>query len=172
MLFHCHRVQANFPAQKLGLVSRDQTKLRWDEHGGTFVLWIEALEAAEAPELEGEVMIRLEVDLPEPASMARQVEDFAGQHNLRLSSSEPGVELLEKPILVACHVPVKQLFIYCEAPHLRLQQSSAETMELQISGAFKASRVPCQETDLVIHLEMAVMCRILAGLLAWARKGQ
>ncbi|MCL4503883.1 MAG: hypothetical protein M1438_18825, partial [Deltaproteobacteria bacterium] len=171
-LFPCHRVQANFPGQKLGLLGRDQPKLLWDEHGGTFVLRVEGLEVAEAPELEGEAMIQIEVDLAEPESLAHRIEDFAGRHSLRLGPEPAAIVISEAPILVACHVPVKQLFIYCEAPRLRLQRSSVETLELQISGAFKARGVPCQETDLIIHLETAAMCRILAGLLAWARKGQ
>ena len=44
-------------------------------------------------------------------------------------------------------------------------------MELRVDGVFKARRVPCQETDLVMHLEMAAICRVLTGMLAWARRG-
>ena len=77
----------------------------------------------------------------------------------------------ETPILVAGHIPGNNLFIYCEAPGLTLRRSGRQTMELRVDGVFKARRVPCQETDLVIHLEMAAMCRLLAGMLAWARRG-
>ena len=71
MLFHCPRVQANFPAEKLRLANQDPARLVWDEHGGTFVLRVEGLEVVAAPELQGEAGIRLEVDLPEPAALAR-----------------------------------------------------------------------------------------------------
>ncbi|MCX5892785.1 MAG: hypothetical protein NTW80_07410 [Deltaproteobacteria bacterium] len=171
MLFHCHRgVEANFPGEKLGLVNRDQTKLVWDEHGGTFVLRVEGLEVVEIP-AEGEAGIRLEVDLPEPADLAQQIEGFAGRHSLRLGQGMAVEELAEEAVLVACHIPGKQLFVYSEAPRLTLRRSGPQSMELRVAGGFKARRVPCQETDLVIHLEMGAMGRLLAGMLGWARKG-
>ncbi|MCX5892797.1 MAG: hypothetical protein NTW80_07475, partial [Deltaproteobacteria bacterium] len=101
MRFHCHRVEANFPAEKLGLVNREQTKLVWDEHGGTFVLRVEGLEVVEIP-AEGEAVIRLEVDLPEPADLAHRLEDFAGRHSLRLAQGMAAEELTEEAVLVAC----------------------------------------------------------------------
>jgi hypothetical protein len=172
MLFHCPRAQANFPAEKLRLANLVPARLVWDEHGGTFVLRVEGLEVLEAPELQGEAGIWLEADLPEPESLAHQIEGFAGRHNLRLGAEPGGEELTETPILVACHVPGKNQFIYCEDPRLALRPEGRQTMTLRISGMFKARRVPCQETDLVIHLETAAICRLLAGMLGWARKGQ
>jgi hypothetical protein len=169
MLFHCHRVRANFPGEKLFLVNQDQTGLLWDEHGGTFVLRVEGLEVVEAPEAEGEVGVRIEVDLPEPAVLAQRIESFAGKHNLRLGQETAAEVISETPTLVAGHIPGKQLFVYCEAPRLTLRPSGRQSMELRMDGVFKARRVPCQETDLVIHLEMAAICRVLAGMLGWAR---
>ena len=91
MLFHCPRAQANFPTEKLRLANRAPARLVWDEHGGTFVLRVEGLEVLEAPELQGEAGIRLEVDLPAPAALAGQIESFAGQHALRPGSgTSPG----------------------------------------------------------------------------------
>lgn len=171
MLFHCHRVQANFRGEKLGLVNRDQTKLLWDEHGGTFVLRVEGLEVVEVTEAPGETEIRLEVDLPEPASLAHRIESFAGRHSLRVDQRTAIEVISETPILVACHIPGNQLFIYCEEPRLTLRLSGKQTLELRIDGVFKSRRVPCQETDLVIHLEMATMGRVLAGMLGWAARG-
>ncbi len=171
MLFHCHRVQANFPGEKLGLVNQDHAKLLWDEHGGTFVLRVEGLEVVEAPEAPGEAGIRLEVELPQPASLAHLIENFAGRHSLRLGQETTAEVISETPILAAGHIPGKHLFVYCEAPRLTLRLSGRQSMELSIDGAFKARRVPCQATDLVIHLEMAAMCRLLAGMLGWARRG-
>jgi hypothetical protein len=171
MLFHCHLVQANFSGEKLGLVNQDQTELLWDEHGGTFVLRVEGLEVVEVPEAVGEVGVRIEVDLPEPASLAQRIESFAGRHSLRLGQDTVAEVISETPILVACHIPGKHLFIYCEEPRLTLRLSGRQTMELRVEGVFKARRLPCQETDLVIHLEMAAICRLLAGMLAWARRG-
>ena len=171
MFFHCPRVWANFPAERLRLVNHDQARLLWDEHGGTFVLRVEGLDVVEVPEAPGEAGIRLEVDLPEPASLAQQIEGFAARHSLRLGQGMTAEELSEQAILVAGHIPGKQLFVYGEEPRLTLRLRGRQTMELQVDGGFKARRVPCQETDLVIHLEMAAMGRLLTGMLGWARKG-
>ena len=171
MQFHCHRVQANFPGEKLGLVHQDQTNLLWDEHGGTFVLRVEGLEVVEAPDPAGEVRIRLEIDLPEPASLAERIEGFAGRHSLRLGQESAVKVISATPILVAGHIPGKHLFVYCEDPRLTVRLSGPQSMELRVDGVFKARRVPCQETDLVLHLEMAAICRLLAGMLDWARRG-
>ncbi len=142
MLFHCNRVRANFPGEKLGLVHRDQAKLVWDEHGGTFVLRVEGLEVVEVPEAPEEAGVCLEFDLPEPASLAFRLEDFAGSHSLRLAQ-ENDVEVISvNPILVAGHIPGNNLFIYCEAPGLTLRRSGRQSLELRVDGVFKARRVP------------------------------
>jgi hypothetical protein len=172
MLFHCPRAQANFPTEKLRLANRGPARLVWDEHGGTFVLRVEGLEVLEVPEAEGEVGVRLEVDLPAPAALAGQLEIFAGKHSLHLGQETAAEVISETPILVACHLPGKQLFVYCEAPRLTVRLSGRQSMELLVDGAFKARRVPCQATDLVIHLDAAAMCGVLAGLLAWTRQGK
>jgi len=171
MLFHCRRVQANFPAEKLGLVSREKTGLRWDEHGGTFVLRVEGLELVEAPEAGGEAGIRVEIDLPEPASLADQIESFAGKHSLRLGQGRGGGEVEEKAVLAAVHLPGQRLFVYGEDPRLTVRRSGRQGLELLVQGAFKARQVPCQETDLVIHLERGPMCQVLAEMLGWAQAG-
>ena len=172
MLFHCPRVRANFPAERLCLVNHDQARLRWDEHGGTFVLRTEDLEVLEAPELAGEAAIRLEAALPEPETLAQRIEEFAGRHSLRLGPAPAGAELTEAPLLAACHLPGKSLFIFCESAQLTARLQDSHLLELVVRGAFRARWVPCQETDLVIHLDQAAMCRLLAGMLGWARKGQ
>ena len=171
MHFHCRRVQGNFPAEKLHLENQDQARLVWDEHGGTFVLRVEGLEVLESSELQGEAGVLLEADLPEAGSLAQQIESFAGRHSLRLGLKPAVAELAETPILAACHIPRKNLFIFCEEPRLTFRLLDAKTMELQVTGAFKSRRVPCQETDVVIHLDLAAICRLLSGMLAWTREG-
>jgi hypothetical protein len=171
MLFQCPRVQVNFPAEKLCLVNPDQARLVWDEHGGTFVLRVEGLEVLESPELGGEAEVRLEVALPEAEALTQRIEEFAGRHSLRLGSATSRAEFTEAPLLAACHLPGKNLFIFCEDPRLAVRLKRAHCLELMVKGAFRSRRVPCQETDLVIHLDPAAMSRLLAGLLAWAREG-
>ena len=171
MLFSCPRAQANFPTEKLRLANQAPARLVWDEHGGTFVLRVEGLEVLEAQELQGEAGIRLEVALPAPAALAGQLESFAGQHSLHLGPGPLRVEFSETPFLAAGHIPGKNVFIYCEEPRLTVRRREAQVMELWVTGAFKSRRVPCQEADVVIHLEVAAMARLLAGLLAWTRGG-
>ncbi len=171
LLFYCSRALANFPVEKLRLENRGPARMLWDEHGGTFVLRVEGLEARGDAELQGEAGILLEVVLPESEALARQVAGFAGEHSLRLGPGPQEGELSERPILAASHVPRKNLFIFCEEPRLTARRREGQVLELSITGAFKARRVPCQEIDLVIHLDMAAMSRLLADLLAWAREG-
>ncbi len=170
MILACTRLEANFPAEKLRLVNRAAARLLWDEHGGTFVLRVNDLEMQEAPELQGEPGLRLEAALPEAAALARHIEKFAGDHGLRLAPAA-GPDLLEKPMLAACHLPGKGLFIFCEEAHLTLRRSGESTLEILVTGNFKARRVSCRETDLVIHLDMAAMARLLGGMLAWTGAG-
>ncbi len=168
MVLACTRLEANFPAEKLRLVNRAAARLLWDEHGGTFVLRVNDLQMQEAPELQGESCLRLEAALPEAAVLARHIEKFAGDHALRLGPAK-GPDLLEKPLLVACHLPDQGLFIFCEEPQLTVRRSGESSLEILVTGNFKARRVSCRETDLVIHLDMAAMARLLAGMLAWTR---
>ncbi len=170
MLLHCPLVAGDFPVAKLRLANRGPARLVWDEHGGTFVLRLDGLEVLEAPELEGEDRLRLEAALPEPGELAREIEGFAGFHGLRLEPAG-APELTEKPRLAACHIPEKNLFIFCEEPRLTARRGAGQVLEILVTGAFKARRVPCQETDAVIHLDKAAMGRLLAGLLAWSREG-
>jgi hypothetical protein len=170
MLFQCSRVLANFPAEKLRLVSGDQARMHWDEHGGTFVLRAEGLEVLEDPEGGVEAGIWLEVDLPDFEALTQKIENFAGEQGLRLGPAAAGAELTEAPLLAACHLPGKSLFIFCEAPQLTVRLQESQRLELMVKGAFRSRRVPCQDTDLVIHLDPAAMGRLLAGLLSWARE--
>ncbi len=170
MLFPCLIVEIDLPAEKLRLVNPGAARLRWDEHGGTFVLRLEGPEVRETPELQ-EGGIYLEVALPEPASLIQRIEGFAGRHSLRLAAGAGVPELAEAPFLAAFHIPGKNLFIYCEDSRFTLRPGSRNTLELRIDGVFKSRRVPSQEADLVLHFEAAAMARLLAGMLAWARTG-
>ena len=42
---------------------------------------------------------------------------------------------------------------------------------MRVTGVFKARRVPSQEADIIIHLSLASMTRLLAGLLAMSGQG-
>lgn len=170
MIFPCPQVKANFPAEDLRLEIA-AARLVWDEHGGTFVLRVEGLEVLEPAEPRGESWIWLEVALPAPETLSRSLAGFAGEHGLTLRKESAAAELAETPLLAACHVPGKKLFIFCEEPHLGLRLNAAKNLEMRVTGFFKGRRVPSQEADIIIHLSMASMTRLLAGLMAMSREG-
>jgi len=140
----------------------------WDEHGGTFVLRVEELAATEVAG-EPENGIILEIPLSAREELIRSLEEFAAQQQLPLAPP-PGPELEEEVVLAACHLPVQNLFVFAEEPRLVVKRRG-ETVELALTGAFKARRLPCRETDLVIHLTRAAMARLVALVLSLARGG-
>jgi hypothetical protein len=166
MLIPCSRIQAIFAVQGVRLDRRTPASMVWDEHGGTFVLRVEELAATEAAG-ESESTISLEIPLSLPEGLIRSLEEFAAQQQLSLAPPS-GPELEEDVVLAACHLPVQKLFVFAEEPRL-LVKRCGEAVEITLTGAFKARRVPCQETDLVIHLTRASMARLVALVLGLAR---
>jgi hypothetical protein len=141
----------------------------WDEHGGTFILRVEELEAAEVAAGEPETGIILEIPLSAREELIRSLEEFAAQQQLPLAPST-GPELEEDVVLAACHLPGQSLFVFAEEPRLTVKRRG-EAVELALTGPFKARRVPCRDTDLVIHLTRAAMARLVALVLRLARGG-
>jgi hypothetical protein len=141
----------------------------WDEHGGTFVLRVEELAATEDAAGEPETGIILEIPLSSREELICSLEEFAAQQQLPLAPPS-GPELEEDVVLAACHLPVQKLFVFAEEPHLLVKRCD-EAVEITLTGAFKARRVPCQATDLVIHLTRASMARLVTLVLSLARGG-
>ncbi|MGB8991291.1 MAG: hypothetical protein WCD80_04475 [Desulfobaccales bacterium] len=169
MLIPCLKAEARFADPGLRLGRATPAPMVWDEHGGTFVLRVEDLEVAEVSPPEPESRLSLTISLTPPEQLSRALEEFAARHQLPLPPpSAP--ELAETAILAACHLPGRNLFIFAEAPGLVVRTHGA-TLEVAVSGDFKARRVPCQATDLVIHLDKAVMARLVAFVLSQARDG-
>ena len=169
MLIPCSRVQALIAEPGIRLDRHTPGSMLWDEHGGTFVLRIEELAATEVPAGESETGIILEIPLSLREELIRSLEEFAALQQLPLTPPS-GPELLEEPILAACHLPAQNLFVFAEEPRLTAKRRG-EAVELAVTGSFKARRVPCQETDLVIHLTRAAMARLVALVLSLARGG-
>lgn len=167
MLIPCSRAQAIFPVQGVRLDRRTPAFMVWDEHGGTFVLRVEELAVTEAAAGEPETGIILEIPLSLREGLRRGLEEFAAQQQLPLSAPS-GPELLEEAVLAACHLPGQNLFIFAEEPSLTVKRRG-EAVELAVEGHFKARRVPCQETDLVIHLTRVAMARLAAFVLSLAQ---
>ena len=168
MLIPCSRAQAVVADPGIRLARHTPGFMVWDEHGGTFVLRVDELAATEAPG-ESKSAIILEIPLSLPEELIRSLEEFAAQQQLPLAPPS-GPELVVEVVLAACHLPVQKLFVFAEAPHL-LVKRRGEAVELALEGLFKARRVPCQETDLVIHLTRAAMAQLVALVLNLARGG-
>ena len=169
MLISCSRAQAVIADPGIRLERHAPGLMVWDEHGGTFVLRVDELAATEGAGGESETGIILEIPLSLGEGLIHSLEEFAAQHQLPLAPSS-GPELLEEAVLAACHLPAQNLFVFAEEPHLTVKRRR-EAVELAVAGSFKARRVPCQETDLVIHLTRAAMARLVAFVLSLAREG-
>ncbi|MDP2045213.1 MAG: hypothetical protein Q8L00_03265, partial [Deltaproteobacteria bacterium] len=163
MQIPCSRVQVVVADPGIRLARHAPGFMVWDEHGGTFVLRVEELAATEAAG-ESESAIILEIPLSLPEGLIRSLEEFAAQQQLPLAPPS-GPELEEDVVLAACHLPVQKLFVFAEEPHLVVKRCG-EAVEITLTGAFKARRVPCQATDLVIHLSRASMARLVALVLS------
>jgi hypothetical protein len=169
MLIPCSRLQASFADPGIGLELSAPASMVWDEHGGTFVLKVGDLKVTDLMTPTAAPDCRLEISLTPGPALISALEEFAGLHQLPLAQpSTPDLE--EAVLLAACHVPGKSLFVFAEEPTLTALKRG-ETVELVVSGVFKARRVPCQSTDLVIHLTKAAMTRLVAFVLNLARAG-
>jgi hypothetical protein len=167
--FRCPRAEAVFPAEEVRLANETPAVMLWDEHGGTYVLRVEDLKVMDSLRPGAESGIRLEVALPAAETLVAGVESFAGQHRLPLAAGPATPELALRPILAACHVPGKNLFVYCEEAQLQVRPGAGSTLEFAVTGTFKARRVPCREPDVVIHLTGPEMSGLLSYLLSLAR---
>ncbi len=168
MLIPCSRAQAVIANPGIRLDRHTPGSMVWDEHGGIFVLRVEELAATEVPAGESETGIILEIPLSLGEELMRGLEEFAAEQQLPLTPPS-GPELLEEAVLAACHLPAQNLFVFAEEPRLTVKRRG-EAVELAVTGSFKARRVPCQETDLVIHLTRAAMARLVALVLSLARE--
>jgi hypothetical protein len=170
MLIPCSRAQAVVADSGIRLDRTTPGFMVWDEHGGTFVLRVEELVATEVAAGELPTGITVEIPLAAPERLIPSLEGFAAQQQLPLALPPSGPELQEEIVLAACHLPEQKLFVFAEEPHLAVKKRG-ESVELAVTGSFKARRVPCQETDLVIHLTKAAMARLVSLVLSLARAG-
>ncbi len=169
MLIPCSRVRAVVTDPEICLERSGPGFMVWDEHGGTYVLRVDDLEATEGVVPEGEAGIFLEIPLSRAEELRRGLEKFAAEQQLPLAAA-PGPELLEEAVLAACHLPAHNLFVFAEAPNLTAKRRG-DAVELSVAGTFKARRLPCRETDLVIHLTKPAMARLVGLVLSLVRVG-
>ena len=160
----CTHTQALFPAEGFKVVNEKPLSLLWDcHHGDTFVLMVGGLTVEP---LSGEAPaepITLEVKLAPFAEVLGAIENFAAHHNLPLAPLPALPEELEEPLtLAACHLPEAKLFVFCEKATLTARVTPEGNLRLMVKGDFKSRKVPCQETDLLLHLERADASRLLS----------
>jgi hypothetical protein len=164
MYLTCTLLQARLPSEGWLVSAEKPVPLLWDcHHGDTFVLMAKGL-TAEPLSGEAEAKpITLEVSLTPDADVIREIETFAAHHNLALAGWPTLPEELEEPLtLAACHLPGPKLFIFCEKATLTARATADGRVRLSVTGDFKSRKVPCQETDLVLHLERANSTRLLS----------
>ncbi|MBM4285787.1 MAG: hypothetical protein FJ128_11150, partial [Deltaproteobacteria bacterium] len=141
-------------------------------HGDIFVLKATGLAAAPVDEPAAPAGIHLEAALTPPREMTAQLEGLAAHHTLALGGSrEPAGELTLRPLLAAAHVPPARLFIYAEASTLTVRPGPEGRVTITVTADFKARQIPCQEADLVIHLDKAAAAQFCSFLLRRARSG-
>ena len=152
----CTMAQALFPAEGFKVWNEKPLSLLWDcHHGDTFVFMVKGLQVESFEGAAGEP-ITLEVSLAPFNEVLGSIENFAAHHNLALTPLTPLPEVLEKPLtLAACHLPAAKLFVFSENATLTARATPEGKVRLVVTGEFKSRKVPCQETDLLLHLERA-----------------
>jgi len=171
MYLSCTFLQARFPFEGWQVFTEKPLPLLWDcHHGDTFVLMAKGLTATPlSPDTPAEPL-SLEVSLTPDAGVLREIETFAAHHNLALTGWPTLPEELEEPLtLAACHLPGPKLFLFCEKATLTARATAEENVRLTVTGDFKSRKVPCQETDLVLHLERPNSTRLLSYFFSMLR---
>ena len=169
MQIPCSRAQACLPTLESGWPATPRALWSGTNTGGPSSSGWRNSRPRKSPPASPETGIILEIPLSLREELIRSLEEFAAQQQLPLAPPS-GPELVEDVVLAACHLPVQNLFVFAEEPRLVVKRRG-EAVELALTGAFKARRVPCQETDLVIHLTRAAMARLVALVLSLARGG-
>jgi hypothetical protein len=160
----CTLLQARFPSEEWQVFNEKPLSLLWDcHHGDTFVLMAKGLNAEPlSPDTTAEPF-SLELSLSPSALVLVEIETFAAHHNLALATWPTLPEELEEPLtLAACHLPGPKLFVYSEHAVLTARATPEGNVRLTVTGDFKSRKVPCQETDLLLHLERAKSTRLLS----------
>lgn len=173
MLIPCALAQARFPVEGHRLYNAEPAQMLWDcHHGDTFVLQVGHLSVEKIPEADTGPEIRLEVSLSQPEKQIPEIERFAAVMELALQALSPlPEELLVSPILAAAHIPGPQWFIFSEDAELKSRSDTAGEWELQVTGPFRSRRIPCQEADILIHLDRPATTRLLSYFFSLVRAG-
>lgn len=164
MYLNCTMAKGLFAAEGFQVVNEQPLPFLWDcHHGDTFVLMVKGLLAEPVSGATAAEPVILELALTPGAEVHGAMEHFAATHNLPLTFLKPLPETIEEPLtLAACHLPGASLFIYCESPTLLARATPQGNIRLTVQGGFKSRKVPCRETDLLLHLERPGSIRLLS----------
>jgi hypothetical protein len=171
MFIDCLNLKAVFPTAGYTLQTGEPCGLQLDcHHGTTFILRVANLDVTTIPQEASEAAITIELNLSPKEKFISQAERFAATQQLELPLSASLPPALTEPLtLTAVHLPKAKLFIFAEASQLTAHAAGKGRCELKVTGAFKVRQIPCQEADLVIHLEKPAAARLLAFLMSQAR---
>jgi hypothetical protein len=160
----CPQIQVFLPSEGFRVFAPNPVSLLWDcHHGDTFVLKVEGLAVEPFSGEPPAEPITLEVSLAPFMEVLGKIETFAAHHNLALSPWPSLPEEVQEPLtLAACHLPQTRLFVFCEQAALTARATPEGQVRLAVAGDFKSRKIPCQETDLVLHLERANSTRLLS----------
>ncbi len=172
MLINCLHIKAGFPLAGYALQKVQPCQVQWDcHHGTTFIVRATGLAVTKILPGSTDSKITIELSLSPPEQFIAEVERFAAVQHLDLSLFPTlPADLTEKATLSAAHVPEAKLFIFSEESWLTARPTGTSSCELVVTGPFKARQVPCQESDLLIHLEKEASTRLLSYLVSLARK--
>jgi hypothetical protein len=167
----CTSVQARFPSEGWKVVNDKNLELLWDcHHGDTFVLMVKGLTVLPLSGEAGAEPIIFEVSLAPVAEVLGKIETFAAHHNLALAAYPTLPEELAEPLtLAACHLPGERLFVFSEQATLTARATPEGNVRILVAGDFTSRKIPCQETDLVLHLERPNSSRLLSFCFSMVR---
>ncbi|MGQ9689037.1 MAG: hypothetical protein ACUVXF_09660 [Desulfobaccales bacterium] len=160
----CLAARFCLPSEGIRLFTPEPLPLLWDcHHGDTFVMKVGGLAVEPYSEGAPAEPISLEIGLAPPSEVLAKFETFAAHHNLPLSAwPDLPAEVRQPLTLAACHLPEAKLFVYCDQAVLSARATPEGNLRLIVSGDFNRRKIPCQETDLVLHLERADAGRLLS----------
>ncbi len=168
MLLTCTLVEAIFPGVPAALEAAPPLSLSLDCHDRPpYILRLAPLRATPVPEEAASERIRLSLSLFPGEEVQAALRAFAALHSLPLAPPGAPEGVWEEPlILAASHLAEGRMFVFSEQAVLRCRRSGPLQVECEVTGPFKARRLPCQETDIILHLEAPATARLLSWLSA------
>jgi hypothetical protein len=171
MRISCTHLQAAFSGAKVSLTGRPPLSLTLDCHDRPpFILRVAPVAEAPLPGTGASDLIKAEVSLHPARSLLADLEAFAASHKVPLAPvADLPPMVRENLVLAACHLADSKFFIFSEKAVLTARLVGPLAVELTVTGPFRAQRLPCQESDVILHLDAPAAARLLSWLTSLAR---